>query len=183
MGASRRKAEMVVELYRELDMVPLILIGTDICGSGGPVISPKSLREFYFPHVRRSLEPLHGAGIRTVWHSDGDILPIVEDLLSCGVSGFQGFQVEYGVDIGDIAKHHTLDGDKLTIFADPSTAATLRYGTVEDIRRDIERIIDTLAGESALFILPANNILPDCPVENVVEIHHHAIHYSCQVRR
>jgi len=184
-GVARRKAEIVAELYQELDMVPLTLIGTDICGGGGPLISPRLLREFYFPYVRRSLEPLHGAGVRTIWHSDGDIRPIVEDILSCGVSGLQGFQEEYGVDIADIARHRTLDGEKLTIFAGPSVTTTLPYGTVGDVRRDIERIIDTLADECALFILPANNILPDCPVENVVAMHRHTIDYgrSRQARR
>ena len=178
VGVCRRKAEIVAELYRELDMVGLTLIGTDICGGGGPVISPRFLREFYFPHVRRSIEPLREAGIRTVWHSDGDIRPIVDDLLASGVSGFQGFQEEYGVDIADLASRRTLDGERLTIFAGPSVTTTLPFGTVADVRQDMERIIDTLADECALLILPANNILPDCPVENVVAMHHHAIEYS-----
>ena len=178
VGVCRRKAEIVVELYRELDMVGLTLIGTDICGGGGPVISPRFLREFYFPHVRRSIEPLREAGIRTVWHSDGDIRPIVDDLLASGVSGFQGFQEEYGVDIADLANRRTLDGERLTIFAGPSVTTTLPFGTVADVRQDMERIIDTLADKCALLILPANNILPDCPVENVVAMHRHAIEYS-----
>jgi hypothetical protein len=182
VGVARRKAEIVVGLYEELDVVPLTLIGTDICGGGGPVISPAFLRELYFPHVRRSIEPLREAGIRTVWHSDGDIRPIVDIILSAGVSGLQGFQEEYGVDIADVAKYRTLDGEKLTIFAGPSVTTTLPYGTVDDVRRDLERIIDTLADECALFILPANNVLPDCPVENVVVMHSHAIEYGRKKR-
>ena len=177
-GVARRKAEIVADLYRQLDMVGLMLVGTDICGGGGPLISPACLRQFYFPHVRYALEPLHDAGIKTVWHSDGDIRPIVDDILACGVSGLQGFQEEYGVDIADIARHRTVSGEKLTIFAGPSVTTTLPFGTVEDVRRDVERIIDTLAGECALFILPANNVLPDCPVKNIVAMHRHAIEYS-----
>jgi len=174
----RRKAEVFVELSLEMDLVPLTLIGTDICGGGGPVISPEFLREFYFPHVRRSIEPLREAGIRTVWHSDGDFRPIIGDLLSCGISGFQGFQEEYGVDIADLVTRRTLDGERLTVIAGPSVTTTLPFGTVEDVCNAIERIIDTFADECALFILPANNILPDCPVENVVAMHRHAVEYS-----
>ena len=183
VGTCRRKAEVVVEMYKELDMVPLTLIGTDICGGGGPLVSPKFLREFYFPHVRRSIEPLCEAGIKTVWHSDGDIRPIAKDILSCGVSGFQGFQEEYGVNIADIAGYRTVGGEKLVIWAGPSVTTTLPRGTVEDVKKDIERIINTLADECALFVLPANNILPDCPVENVIAMHGHAIEYSRQKRR
>jgi hypothetical protein len=175
---NRRKSEIVAELYRELDMLPLTLIGTDITGRDGPLVSPAFLNELYFPAVRRAIEPLREAGIRTVWHSDGVIGPLVDGILAAGVSGFQGFQLEYGVNIADIARRRTVDGDKLAIFAGLSTAATLRYGTLDEIRREIERVIDTFAGECALFILPSNNILPDCPVENVIEMYRHAVEYS-----
>jgi hypothetical protein len=177
-AVARHKAEVVIDVYRELDVVGLMLVGTDICGGGGPLISPVCLREFYFPHVRHALAPLHDAGIKTVWHSDGDIRPIVDDILGCGLSGLQGFQEEYGVDIAEIAAHRTIDGEKLLIFAGPSVTSTLPFGTVADVRRDVERIIDTLAAECALFILPANNILPDCPVENIVAMYRHTIDYS-----
>lgn len=175
---ARRKAEIVVQVFDELDMVPLTLIGTDICGGGGPVVSPQVLRECYFPHVRSSLEPLREVGIKTVWHSDGDFRLIVDDLVACGVSGFQGFQEEYGVDIVEVARHRTCDGEKLTIWAGPSVTTTLPFGTVKDVCADIERIIDALADTCALFILPANNILPDCPVENIKAMHRHAARYS-----
>ncbi len=179
---ARRRAEMVVQLHRELDLVPLTLIGTDICGKNGPVISPAFLREFYFPHVRRSLEPVVEAGIRTVWHADGYIQPLVDDILACGTSGLQGFQEEYGVDIADIARRRTTSGQKLTLFAGLSSATVLPHGSVWDVQQGIERIVDTLGSECALFILPGNNILPDCPVENVVTMYRHAADYSRERR-
>jgi hypothetical protein len=181
-AVTRRKAEMAVQVYQELDLVPLTLIGTDICGRDGPLISPELLREIYFPHTRYSLEPLREVGIKTVWHSDGDFRPLIEDILACGVDGFQGFQEEYGVDIAGLARHRTVDGEKLILWAGPSVTSTLPYGSVEDVRRDIERIINTLADECALFILPANNVLPDCPVENIIAMHRHTVDYgSCRL--
>ncbi len=174
----RRRSVLAVGLFRELGLVPLTLIGTDICGKNGPVASPRLLREAYFPHVRSALEPVVEAGIRTVWHSDGLITPIVDDILACGVSGLQGFQEEYGVDIASLARKRTRDGEKLTLFAGPSSAAALAHGSVDDVRRGIARIVDTLAGECALFILPGNNILPDAPVENVIAMYRHAAEHS-----
>lgn len=178
----RRRSQIVAEVYRALDVPPVTLIGTDITGRDGPLVSPALLEECYFSACRRSLEPLREAGIRTVWHSDGVIAPLVEPILRAGVSGFQGFQFEYGVDVSWIAGHRTLDGDRLTIFAGLSTAGTLRFGTPEQVRREVEAIIDTLAGRCALFILPGNNILPDCPLENVVAMYRHAAAYSAAAR-
>jgi hypothetical protein len=113
----RLKAQRAAELYRELDLVPMTLIGTDICGGGGPLVAPKALREFYWPHVRRALGPLHEAGVATVWHSDGDFRPIAVDILACGIAGYQGFQEEYGVDIGQIAGWRRPDGGQLVCGA------------------------------------------------------------------
>ncbi len=174
-------SSIVVDVYKELDMVPLIHIGTDICGKNGPVARPASLKKYFFPHVKRSLEPLHEAGFKTVWHSDGVIMPILDDLLECGISGFQGFQWEYGIKLEEIVKRRTKNGEKLIIFAGPSVTSTLPYGSVEDVRREIEYIIDTAAESCALFILPSNDVLPDVPVENLVELHRHAVNYSREI--
>ncbi|MHB0877551.1 MAG: uroporphyrinogen decarboxylase family protein [Anaerolineae bacterium] len=178
----RRRAQIVAEVYRQLDVPPVTLIGTDITGRDGPMVSPALLEEIYFSACRRSLEPLREAGIRTVWHSDGVIGPLVEPILRAGVSGFQGFQFEYGVDVADIARHRTADGEKLTIFAGLSTAGTLRFGTADQVRRETEALIDTLTGQCAFFILPGNNILPDCPPENVEMMYRHAAGYSAGKR-
>ena len=85
------------------------------------------------------------------------------------------------MDIAALAARRTLDGEPLTIFAGPSVTTTLPFGTVEDVQRDVERILNALLGRCALFILPANNILPDCPVENVRAMYAHAARYSAQV--
>jgi len=177
-ATGRLKSEKAAALYAKLDMVPLTLVGTDTCGSNGPIMPVTFLRECYFPHVAHALEPVHEAGIRTVWHSDGDIRPIVDEVLKCGVGGFQGFQVEYGVDIADLAAHRTLSGDPLTIFSGMSVTTNLPHGTVDDVRREMERVIDVFSKECALFICPSSNVLPDCPLENVIEAHRHVIAYS-----
>lgn len=174
----RKRAELLVEIYDELDMVPLVHIGTDICGKNGPVVSPEFLREHYFPQVKKTLEPLVEAGFRTVWHADGVIDPIVDDLLACGVSGFQGFQWEYGIDLEELVSKRTITGDKLTMFAGPSTSSTLPFGTIDDVHKEIEHIIDVAADKCALFVLPGNDVLPDTPLEHLVEMHRHAIEYS-----
>jgi uroporphyrinogen decarboxylase len=179
-AVARLKAAAVARLAHELDLVPLTLIGTDICGGTGPVVSPALLREHYFPHVRYSLEPLHEAGFRTVWHSDGDIRPLVDDILACGVAGFQGFQEEYGVVPKEIVRKRTREGHRLTIFRGSSATRTLPYGSPSDVRREVERIVDETADESAFYFIFTNHALPDVPTENIVEAYRTAREYRRQ---
>jgi hypothetical protein len=178
---ARCKSEMAVQVYAELGLVPMTLIGTDICGRNGPVVSPKLLREVYWPHVRAAQAPMRDAGIAMVWHSDGDFRSIAADILAAGASGFQGFQEEFRVDIGQLAEMRTPVGAPPVLWAGPSVTTTLPFGTVADVERDVERILDTLGGRCPLFLLPANNILPDCPSENVLAMHRHAMEYSAGI--
>jgi hypothetical protein len=129
----RRISSIIVEVYKEMDAIPLVHIGTDICGKNGPVVSPEFLKKYFFPHVRRSLVPLVEAGFSTVWHADGYISPIIDDILACGISGLQGFQWEYGVKLEEIVNKRTNSGEKLTIFAGPSVTTTLPFGSKEDV--------------------------------------------------
>ena len=170
----RRIAEIVVGAWAELGLPKLAFIGTDICGKNGPVVSPAFLREHYWPHVRHAIEPLVEAGFHLVWHADGVIGPIVDDILACGVAGFQGFQWEYGVRLEDLVAKRTVRGEPLTIFAGPSTSSTLPFGTPADVRREIETILDVASDQCRLFILPGNDILPDTPTEHVVAFHRRA---------
>jgi len=176
-------SSIIVKVYKDLDAVPLVHVGTDICGKNGPVASPEFLRKHYFPHVRRSLAPIVEAGFKTVWHADGYIMPIIDDILDCGISGLQGFQWEYGVKLEEIVNKRTKSGEKLIIFAGSSVTTTLPFGSKEDVRKEIEYIIDTAKNSCALFFLPANDVLPDTPVENLIEAHRYAISYSREVIR
>ena len=174
----RRISMALVEAYRELDLPPLVHIGSDICGKNGPVVSARRLREFYFPHVRACLEPLVEAGFALVWHADGVVMPIVDDLLACGVSGFQGFQWEYGMRMEDLTAKRTLRGEPLTIFAGPSTSSTLPFGTIADVRREVDHVVDAGLDNCRLFFLPGNDVLPDTPTESLVEAYRHAARRS-----
>jgi hypothetical protein len=174
----RRISEMIVEIYEQFGVPKLVHLGTDICGKNGPVAGPTQLKQYYLPHVEKSIEPLVEGGFATVWHSDGDFMPIIDDLIEIGISGFQGFQWEYGLKLEDIVKRRTRDGELLTIFAGPSVTSTLPEGGIEDVKREVEYIIDTASGNCKLFILPANDVLPDVPLDNLVTFHEHAIEYS-----
>ena len=141
-------------------------------------MSPDMLRSLYFPSVRRALEPLVEVGAEIVWHSDGYIIPIVDDLIACGVTGFQGFQEETGFDIGDIAARKVRGGRKPILLAGLSVDKVLPRGTVADVEKHVERIIDTVGEGGGLAIGTANTAGPDCPNENLEALYRHAHEYS-----
>jgi uroporphyrinogen decarboxylase len=162
--------------------IPLVYLGEDICYNEGPMAPVKLLREVYFPHLRRSMEPLKEAGIRIIWHSDGNIMPIVEDVLDCGVDGFQGFQHEAGTTLDKLVGLRSKAGRKLILFGSISVTATLPFGSVADVKAEVERCMDTAAGAGPFFLAPSSSVGPEVPDENIMAMFRHAVEYGTKIR-
>ena len=165
------------ELVRQNRLQPVFFTGQDICGQRGPMVSPQMLRLLYYPSVRHSLSPLTDIGADIIWHSDGYIIPLVDDLIACGVSGFQGFQEATGFSVGDIAKRKVRSGRKPLLLAGLSVGRTLPYGTVGEVKQEVDRIIAVAGVGGGLAIGTANTAGPDCPNENLAALYRY-VHRS-----
>ena len=156
-----------VELVSQEQLPPFFFTGQDICGNRGPMVSPDLLRSLYFPAVQHALGPLVEIDADIIWHSDGYILPILDDLIGCGISGFQGFQERSGYTIGEIARRQVRTGRKPILLAGLRVDTVLPFGSVDDVKREIERIIRDAGEGGGLVIGTANTAGPDCPSENL----------------
>jgi hypothetical protein len=88
----RQKASLVARAIQEGLHPGAILTGEDLCSQRGPMVSPAYLRREYWGLVEYAFEPLYAVGAKIVWHCDGDVRPILPDILAVGVAGLQGFQ-------------------------------------------------------------------------------------------
>jgi len=158
----------IARAIHEHDMIPLVYSGEDICGNDGPLASPKSLRELYFPYLKRAVEPLIDAGVHWMWHSDGDIMPIVPDLLDCGIDGFQGFEEDKGMDMVKLAGMQCKNG-RLPFLRGSISVTSTMYTTPAEIRADVQRMIDLSDSRGGGVILaPSSSIMANTPTENVL---------------
>lgn len=168
----------LAKLVKQKKLPPFFFAGQDICGNKGPMVSPETLRSIYFPSFRRSLAPLVEIGAELIWHSDGYIIPIIDDLIACGISGFQGFQEETGFDIGDIAGRRVRSGRKPLLLAGLSVNNILPFGTVRDVQKEVQRIIDAAGSGGGLAIGTANTAGPDCPNKNLEALYRYTREYG-----
>ena len=171
---TRERAKCFVSLYKELDLVPLMFCGEDICNNGGPMASPEMLRQRYFPHVKMVTEPFVEAGVRMIYHCDGDVRPLVRDYLEVGYSGFQGFQYECGVDVRELRQLKPALGEKPLIFGGLSVTRTLPWGTPDDVRREVDYLTDATDGGRGLFLFTSNVTGYEVPAQNIAAGYRHA---------
>lgn len=162
---------VLAELTRQGLVPPFFFQGQDICANQGPMISPGILRSIYFPSLKYCLEPLVEVNSEIIWHSDGYIIPILEDLIACGITGFQGFQEHTGFSVAEIADCRVRSGRKPILLAGISVDRVLPFGTVQDVRKEIKRIITEAGVGGGLVIGTANTTGPDCPNENIKTIY------------
>jgi len=159
--------EAIAKAIIENDLPPFLRFGEDICTNRGPMLSPAILDEIYFPYLRRSLEPLRRENVRIIWHSDGNIMPIINRLIDVGVNGFQGFQEETGPRLEIISSLKTKDGKKPIIWGSISVSRTLSVGDIEDVKRDVGRCIKIAAPGGGFILAPSTSIGPEVPIENI----------------
>ena len=158
----------MLNVIRDLDMVPIIFTGDDICNNSGPMISPDFLHENFWPHNKRALEPLVENGIRLIHHCDGNVMPIVDDMVAAGYSGFQGFQYECGVDIYDLRKRKSILGEEMIIMGGLSVTRTLPYGTKEDVINEVNYSVDATDNGRGLFLFTSNVTGVEMPPKNLI---------------
>lgn len=164
---ARQRAALRARATREGILPPAFLTGEDLCDQRGPMVSPKWLHEHYFPVIEEVFAPLRAAGVRVVWHCDGDYRRLLDDVLACGVGGLQGFQKECGMDIEWIVERRTRDGDPLLIFGPMSVTQTLPYGTPDDVRASVAHAMRVCRDKASLVFFTSNTITPDVPLDNI----------------
>lgn len=97
------------------------------------------------------------------FHSDGAIAPIVDDLIEVGFDIINPIQPE----CIDPARFKERWGARCTMFGGGSVQRTLPFGTVDDVRREVEYLLTCCAYDGG-FVLEASNAIGfDCPVANV----------------
>ena len=152
--------------YIEGQLPPLCRLDHDIADTRGILVNVRSLDRLWFPHFARCLEPLLKAGVRLIWHCDGNLMDMVPRLLDVGLCGFQGFQYEHGMDYEKICKMRTRDGGELFIIAGVSVTRTLPFGTPEDVRREMRYLVEH-GPKRGLFLACSSSITPGVPWENL----------------
>jgi uroporphyrinogen-III decarboxylase len=171
-GATGRiKNRLVAQAVREGLYPHTILLGEDICSQQGPMISPEFLEEFYAPQLKKGLEPLLEVGCKPVWHSDGNIRPLIDMLINCGIQGFQGFQPECGVTLEFILEHRTREGEPLIIFGPLAVTTELPVLSPAEVKERVRRAIRLCEKDARLVLFTSNTINPDIPFENLTAMY------------
>jgi uroporphyrinogen decarboxylase len=131
----------------------------DIAYKTGPFCSPADFREFMLPAMQRSAEAIT---IPWVFHSDGDLMSILDDILSLGPAGLH--PLEPGpMDLAEVKARY---GNLVCLIGNVSVDR-LSAGTPAEIRQIVRSCIETGGPGGGYMISSSNSIPPYARPENV----------------
>ena len=136
------------------------ILADDLAMKNAPLFSPQVVREVFLPRMRRVAEAIK---IPWVYHSDGNLMPILDDLLSLGMNGIAN--IEPGaMDIVALKKNY---GHRVCLIGNIDLHYTLTMGTPEETEKEVKERILTV-GQGGGYILASSNGLTNyCKPENV----------------
>lgn len=154
----------------------MVRLDHDMTDSRGTLVDIRSLDRIWFPQLARSIQPFLEAGIRLIWHCDGNIMSMVPRLIEVGIRGFQGFQYEDGVDYEAICRMTDRDGEPLMIWAGVSVTRTLPLGTKKDVVEQMKWLVKH-GPARGLFLAGSSSIVPGTNRENIRTMLEGLTHY------
>jgi uroporphyrinogen-III decarboxylase len=130
----RATAIQVFERVTETLVIDQLYVHEDLAGKSGPLVGPNQVRQFIEPYYRSVWELLSHRGTRLFnLDSDGDVRPVIEPFLECGVNAMHPMEPAAGMDMVQLRQKY---GRRLA-FLGGIDKHVLR-GSKDDIRRELE---------------------------------------------
>jgi hypothetical protein len=149
----------VVEHVNKLD-VDFIWVYDDMADTRAPWVSPAMYEEFIQPYQMMVASRI---GKPWVFHSDGNLLPILDNLLQLGMSAIHPNQPA-AVDINQVKQKY---GDRVCLIGNIDLDYTLTRGTEEEVEREVRDRIEKVGKGGGYIISSANSITNYCKLENI----------------
>ncbi|MBE0635763.1 uroporphyrinogen-III decarboxylase, partial [Candidatus Bipolaricaulota bacterium] len=150
------------------DVIDIIKIGDDLGTQASLLISPAMYREM--------LKPVHADFIKFIkdrthakvlFHSDGDVFPLIEDFIEIGVDILNPIQTSAGK-MSDLKTLKRSYGKDIALCGGIDTHHYLPNGTPAEIREEVRRVVDILAPGGGYLVSSVHTIMNDVPPENIL---------------
>ncbi len=150
------------------DNVDLIKIGDDLGMQETLLMSPRM--------YRRLVKPFHADYIafikehtraKVFFHTDGDVFDLLDDLVEIGVDVLNPVQTSAGrmANLAELKKRH---GQNLCFCGGIDTQRILPFGTPDDVRQEVRRVIEYLGPGGGYMLGAVHTIMDDVPPENIL---------------
>ncbi len=153
----------IVEKINEIGF-DFIWAADDIAFRSNTMFSPAVFKEFFVPEIKKVTDNIK---IPWVYHSDGNVLPVLDILLEefkpNGINPIDPAAM-------DLAYMKKTYGNKVCLIGNIDLNYTLTRGKPHEVRKEVQEKIKIAAPGGGYIISSANSLTDYCKVENVFEM-------------
>jgi uroporphyrinogen decarboxylase len=117
------------ERYKRSGGLDGFALCSDYCFNEGPFLSPGQFSEFITPYLARLIQGYRDLGFFVIKHTDGNIMPILDQLVETNPHALHSLDPQAGV---DIARVKQLYGDRICLIGNVN-CGLLDSGSEEDV--------------------------------------------------
>lgn len=122
-------------------------------------------KTFIYPVLKRMYDCARRYNKYVLIHSCGDVDELFDDLVDIGVDCFNPFQPE-AMDVFGLLERYR---GKLSFFGGLSTQQTLPYGSCQQVKKEVDRLL-AAGRRGGLIFSTAHAIEGDVPIDNIVAV-------------
>jgi uroporphyrinogen decarboxylase len=175
-----RLTDVYVENLRRVldlagDRLDMVYFYDDVATQNSLMISPETWRELVRPHHARLTELAHSRGVPVMYHCDGAIYPLIPELIDLGVDLLNPIQPDAkGMEAQRLKDEF---GDQLSFHGGVDILRILPQGTVDEVRDEVVRLVDTLGRGGGFILCSSHHLQPDTPLENILAMYDVSLRY------
>jgi uroporphyrinogen decarboxylase len=164
----------ILDIATDFDCVGGVRFADDLAYAEGLLVSPAHLRAHFFPWLRACAELVHRKGKVMIFHSDGDVRLVLEDIIASGVDGLHPIEPK----AMDIVELKRTVGRRIALCGNIDLGYTLTRGTPAEVEAEVKERIRVLAPGGG-YVLGSSNSVPEyVPLENYTAMREACLRYG-----
>jgi uroporphyrinogen decarboxylase len=152
----------VFENLLRFDSVGAVWHADDIAFSTALLVSPRILRKHLFPWYKEMNRITHEKGRLAVFHSDGALQQVLDDIVACGFDGLNPIEPK-AMNINEVKEKY---GTRISLLGNIDLGYTLTRGTPEEVRVEVRQRIHDLAPGGGYAVASSNSVPEYVPLAN-----------------
>lgn len=159
---AERKTQVALAKFAELAEAgaDFIHVVNDVAFNAGPFISPRQFHEFITPYLQRQVRYIRSLGVIPFVHTDGNIMPILDDYLLLDAACFQSVDPMAGMDIAEVKRRCQ---GRLALMGNVQ-CNLLQDGPLAAIRESVLYCLTHAAPGGGYIFGTSNTIFPGMPL-------------------
>jgi uroporphyrinogen decarboxylase len=163
-GTEKRISEMTKlaeRLKKHGHFVNGFALCADYCFNKNPFFPPAIFADLVAPYLERIIRVYREMGYYTIKHTDGNIMPILDQLVDCRPDALHSLDPQGGVDLREVKR---LCGDRITLIGNVN-CGLLQTGTDAECAADIRRSLrEGMAGGTGYIFSTSNCVYTGMPL-------------------